>query len=62
MVFIIGGKAMTVPSILAFFALVAMVIFYAFDDRSQLVPSGFSAASVVAASVSSFRAVGHLGS
>jgi hypothetical protein len=45
----VGGKAMSAPSFLAFVALVAMVIFYALDDRSQLAPLGFSAASVVAA-------------
>jgi len=40
---------MSAPSFLAFVALVAMVIFYALEDRSQLAPLGFSAASVVAA-------------
>jgi hypothetical protein len=40
---------MNVPEYLAVLALAAMVVFYALEERSQIAPLGFSAASLLAA-------------
>jgi hypothetical protein len=47
--FLGGGKVMSGPSYLALIALIAMVIFYAVEDRSPVALLGFSIASVFAA-------------
>jgi hypothetical protein len=46
-----GGEAMSVSAYLAVLALIAMVVFYALEERLQLAPLGFSAAALVALSL-----------
>ena len=44
-----GGEAVNVSTDLEVLALIAMVVFYALEQRLQLAPLGFSAAALVAA-------------